>query len=97
MRNKKKSVDVRPRETRANLRDCASVETILVAHERQKIISELELEQMFLPLNIIGRQNNLKMQFYRSETPTQQKFVIKYDVLSMIKALDILERSVMEN
>ena len=97
MKKHNRYIDVRPREVRADLTDCVSVEMILIAHERQKFLSELELEHIFYPLSVIANQNDLKIQCSHYESLTQQKFVLKYDVLSMIKALDILERSVMEN
>ena len=97
MKNRNKKIDVAPKECLADLNDLVHMETILVAHERQKYISERTLDEVFFSLSVISEQNKLRMKFFRSCTLKENRFVIKYDVMDMVKALDILERSVMEN
>ena len=73
------------------------IENVLVAHHTQRFLSNLDIDQMSDSLSIIATQNHLDISFYKEYTPDYTKLWVKYDITDMLLAMDLYEKSVLQN
>tara|TARA_R110001606_G_scaffold379539_1_gene539621 strand:+ start:120 stop:422 length:303 start_codon:yes stop_codon:yes gene_type:complete len=73
------------------------MENVLVAHHRQIEFSRIGLEHIYKEVDIVAKQQNLQIQFIEEESGGFHKLSVNYDVLDMMYAMTILERSIIEN
>jgi len=81
----------------ADITKCHFVERIIVAHHTEILLSNLNIDEMSDSLEVIAKQNNLDIVFYKEYTIEYVKVWVKYDITDMLKALDLFERSVLQN
>ena len=74
-----------------------NVENILVAHHRQIEFSKMKLENMYKEMTIIAKQHKLQVNFISEVTDKYVKLSVNYDVLDLMYAMTLLERSIIEN
>ena len=73
------------------------IENILVAHHREIEFSRVKMENIYKEVSIIAEQNDLQIAFLKEKTFTHERLLVTYDVLDMMFAMCLLEKSIVQN
>ena len=87
----------RHKECLADLSTCIPISNLIMANMQQIILSATPIELNAHCLNILADQNNFNVHIIRTITETGWDLHISYDINDMIDALNLLERSIIEN